>query len=117
MVNAKAAIALPTTAASPHSPGIWGRQVSILSPASRSPSSPTTFQEGHGYTPLSWISASPSSGKYPDRDPHGGFNPNFFFAPPDNPQRDIFNTDLNVAYGATPTHRRGPLHFIGQGGA
>jgi hypothetical protein len=59
-----------------------------------SPSSPVTFQEGHGYTSLYRFSPSPSSGEYLDGDPHGGFNPNSFFAPAD-PHHGGFNGDLN----------------------
>jgi hypothetical protein len=33
---------------------------------------------------------------YPDSDPHGGFNPNSFFTPPD-PDHGGFNAELNVA--------------------
>jgi hypothetical protein len=41
---------------------------------------------------LSRFSLSPSSGEYPDGDPHGWFNPNSFFVPPD-PHHGSFNAD------------------------
>jgi hypothetical protein len=34
-------------------------------------------------------------GEYPNGDPHGGFNPNSYFAPPDTHCGD-FNGDLNT---------------------
>jgi hypothetical protein len=85
-----------------------------------SPSSLAAFQEGHAYTPLSRFSPSPSSGEYPDGDPHGGFNPKSFFAPP-NPHRGGFNDDLNTfppgginLNGSSPAHRRVPVCHAGQ---
>jgi hypothetical protein len=69
---------------------------------------------------MSRFSPSPSSGEYPDDDPHGGFNPNCFFAPPD-PHRGGFNGDLNTfppgginLNGSSPTHRRVPGFHAGQ---
>jgi hypothetical protein len=71
--------------------------------------------------PLSRFSLSPSSGEYPDSDPHGGFNPNSFFAQPD-PHRGGFNADLNAfppgginLNGSSPAHRRVPVHHDDQG--
>jgi hypothetical protein len=100
----------------PYYPGIFGTQGSVSSPTSLSPSSPATFQEGHGYTPLSKFLLYPSSGEYPDSDPHSGFNPNSFFAPPD-PHCGGFNTDLNAfppgginLNRSSPAHRRVPVH-------
>jgi hypothetical protein len=99
----------------PHCPDIFGTQGSVSSPTSLSPSSPVTFQEGHGYMLLSRFSLSSSSGEYPDGDPHGGFNPNSFFAPPD-PHRDCFNTDLNAFLsGGINLNGASPIHHAGQG--
>jgi hypothetical protein len=69
------------------------------------------------------FSMSPSSDEYIDGDPHGGFNPNSNFAPPDL-QRGGFNADPNIAFpsgdinlnGSSPAHRRVPVHYTGQGG-
>jgi hypothetical protein len=77
---AKAKKAATTTGAPPHCPGIFGSQGSVSSLMSLSPSSLSTFQEGHGCTPLSMFSLLPSYGEYSDGDPHDGFNPNSFFA-------------------------------------
>jgi hypothetical protein len=46
----------------PHSPGVFGTQGSVSSPTNLSPSSPATFQEGHGYISLTRFSLYPSSG-------------------------------------------------------
>jgi hypothetical protein len=73
----KSAAAAATSCGPPHCPGVFRTQGSVSSPTSLSLSSPVAFQEGHAYTPL--FSLSPSSGEYPDGDPHGGFNPNSFF--------------------------------------
>jgi hypothetical protein len=85
-----------------------------------SPSSPAAFQEGHAYTPLSRFSPSPSSGEYSDGDPHGGFNPNSYFAPSDM-HHGGFNGDLNTyppdginLNGTSPTHHRVPVGHGGQ---
>jgi hypothetical protein len=48
----KAAAAAAAAYGPPHCPGVFGTQGSVSSPA--------TFQEGHGYTPLSRFSPSPS---------------------------------------------------------
>jgi hypothetical protein len=70
--------------------------------------------------PISRFLLSPSSGEYPDGDPHGGFNPNSFFASPD-PYRGGFNGDLNTfplgdinLNGSSPAHRRVPVCHTGQ---
>jgi hypothetical protein len=78
----KAALATASAYGPPHCPGIFRIQGSVSSPMSLSPSSPATFQEGHGYTPLSRFSPSPSSGEYPDGDLHGGFQLLFCTARP-----------------------------------
>jgi hypothetical protein len=65
--------------------------------------------------PLSRFSPSPSSGEYPDGDPHGGFNPNSYFAPLDT-HHGSFNSDLNTfppgginLNGISPAHRCVPV--------
>jgi hypothetical protein len=62
----------------------------------------------------------PSSGEYLDGDPHGGFNPNSYFAPP-NTHRGGFNSDLNTfpldginLNGSLPAHCRVPVGQAGQ---
>jgi hypothetical protein len=66
------------------------------------------------------FSPSPSSGEYLDGDPHDGFNPNSFFAPPD-PHHGGFNGDLNTfppgsinLNGSSLAHRRVPVCHAGQ---
>jgi hypothetical protein len=98
---AKAKKAAAAVGTPPRWHSVFGSQGSVSSPTSMSPSSLVTLQEGHGYTPLSRFSPSPSSGEYPDNDPHSGFNPNAFFTLL-VPHHDGFNTDSNVAYGASP---------------
>jgi hypothetical protein len=117
----KAAAATAAAYGPPHCPGVFRTQGSVSSPTSLSPSSLATFQEGHVYTPLSRFSPSPSSGEYPDGDPHGGFNPNSFFEPPD-PHHGGLNADLNVfppdginLNGSSLAHRRVPVHHADQG--
>jgi hypothetical protein len=58
-------------------------------------------------------------GEYPDGDPHGGFNPNSYFTPPDTHRG--FNGDLNTfppgginVNGSSPAHRRVPVGHAGQ---
>jgi hypothetical protein len=59
---------------SPHA-GLGGCQSSISSQANNSPANPGSHcGQGHG-TPLTRFS---STSKYPDIDPHDGFNPNYF---------------------------------------
>jgi hypothetical protein len=117
----KADVAAAAAYGPPHCPGFFRTQGSISSPKSLSPYSPATFLEGHGYMSLSRFSLSPSSGEYPEDDPHGGFHPNSFFAPWD-PHRGGFNGDLNTfssgginLNGSSPAHRRVPVHHAGQG--
>jgi hypothetical protein len=116
----KAAAVAAASYGSPHCPGVFGTQGSVSSPTSLSPSSPVAFQEGHAYTPLSRFSPSPSSGEYPDGDPHGGFNPNSYFASPGK-HCGGFNDDLNTfppgginLNGSSPAHRRVPVAHGGQ---
>jgi hypothetical protein len=59
-------------------------------------------------------------GEYPDGNPHGGFNPNSYFAPPDT-YRGGFNDDLNTfppsginLNGTSPAHRRIPAGHADQ---
>jgi hypothetical protein len=94
----KAAAAAAASYSLPHCPGIFGTQGSISSPTSLSLSSPVAFQEGHAYTPL--FSLFPSSGEYPDGDPHHvGFNSDLNTFPPGG-------INLN---GSLPAHRRIPV--------
>jgi hypothetical protein len=116
-----AAATVATAYSPPHCPGIVGTQGSVSSLTSLSPYSLATFQEGHGYTPLSRFSPSPSSGEYPDGDPHDEFNPNSYFTSPD-PHRGSFSGNLNTfppgrinLNGSSPAHRRIPVHHAGQG--
>jgi hypothetical protein len=116
----KAAATAVASYGSPHCPGVFSTQGSVSSPTSLSPSSPAAFQEGHAYTPLSRFSPSPSSGEYSDGDPHGGFNPNSYFAPSDM-HHGGFNGDLNTfppdginLNGTSPAHHRVPVGHGGQ---
>jgi hypothetical protein len=115
----KAVAAAATSYSPPHFPGVFGTQGSISSPMSLSPSSPAAFQEGHVYTPLSRFSPSPSSGEYSDSDPHGGFNPNSYFAL--DTHHAGFNGNLNTfppsginLNGSSPAHRHVPVSQAGK---
>jgi hypothetical protein len=66
------------------------------------------------------FSPSPSLGEYPDGDPHDGFNPNSFFAPPDL-HCGSFNGGLNTfppgginLNGSSPAHSHVPVCHAGQ---